>query len=159
MTACKKLAIVLVVVPCIAACVPNSSKTPPDAHLPSTYRGEASTAASLGNVPWRQLYSDPVLQGLIEKALTKNYDVELAYTSILEAEANLGITAANQSVFVNGVLQAPYQVTTGNKNPNTPEQVFTPQAGIAVAYQVDLFGKLASATGAARDRLLSTEAA
>ena len=31
--------------------------------------------------------------------------------------------------------------------------------GIGASYQVDLFGKLASATGAARDRLLSTDAA
>ena len=70
---------------------------PPDAQLQPAYRGEASTETSLGNVPWRQLYDDPVLQKLIERALTKNFDVELAYTSILEAEAQLGITSANQA--------------------------------------------------------------
>ena len=31
------------------------------------YRGDALTAASLGDVPWRKLYDDPVLQGLIER--------------------------------------------------------------------------------------------
>jgi len=160
MSARVRLAVaVCVVVPWLAACEPHASKTPPDTQLPSAYRAEVATGPSLGNVPWRQLYQDPVLQSLIEKALIKNYDVELAYMSVLEAEASLGITAANQSVFVNGVIQAPYQITTGNKNPNTPEQVFTPQAGIAAAYQFDLFGRLSSATGAARDRLLSTEEA
>ena len=95
----------------------------------------------------------------IDRALQKNFDVELAYANILEAEASLGITAADQSVFVNGILQAPYDATTGAKPPGTPSSQFSPQAGIAVSYQVDLFGKLASATGAARDQLLSTEAA
>ena len=143
----------------IASCVPNTPATPPDAQLPSIYRGDASTAASLGNVPWRTLYDDPVLQDLIQKALARNFNVEIAYANILQAEANLGITAANQSVFVNGVVQAPYQATTGNKAPGTPSSQFLPLAGITANYQVDLFGKLASATGSARNQLLSTQAA
>lgn len=143
----------------LASCVPPTPPAPPDAQLPPVYRGEATTAASLGSVPWRTLYDDPVLQALIEKALTRNFNVEIAYTAILEAEANLGITAANQSVFVNGFIQAPYQATTSGKPPGAPNSEFYPQAGVAATYQVDLFGKLASATGAARDRLLATDAA
>jgi outer membrane protein, multidrug efflux system len=132
---------------------------PPDAQSPSTYRGEASTAASLGDVPWRKLYNDPVLQALIERALAKNFDVEVAYTQILEAEASLGITAANQSVFVNGGAQAPYEEITQERPPNVPASQFSPQVGISATYQVDLFGKLASATGSARNTLLSTQEA
>jgi len=155
----KRALALIALAPLLAACQPPATKTPPNAQLPPAYRGEVSAQSSLANVPWRQLYNDPVLQTLIERSLVKNYDVELAYTRIQEAEANLGITAGNQSVFVNGVLAAPYQVYSGNKNPNTPESQFTPIAGITVAYQIDLFGKLASATGAERDRLLASEAA
>jgi outer membrane protein, multidrug efflux system len=155
----KFLLAVIALVQLIASCVPSTPSAPPDAQLPSTYRGEASTATSLGDVPWRKLYDDPVLQDLIQKALARNFNVEIAYTTILEAEANLGITAANQSVFVNGVLQAPFQATTGTKAPGTPTSQFLPAAGIEASYQVDLFGKLASATGSARDQLLSTQAA
>lgn len=148
------------IVQIFASCVPSTPSSPPDAQMPQTYRGEASTASSLGNVPWRQLYDDPILQNLIERALAKNYDVEIAYTSILQAEANLGITAANQSLFINGFLEAPYLITTGgNKPPTQPTTQFYPELGIAAQYQVDLFGKLASATGAQRNALLSTEAA
>jgi len=143
----------------LASCVPPASKTPPDAQLPPAYRGVASIQTSMADLPWRKLYDDPVLQGLIQQALVHNYDVELAYTNVLEAEANLGLAESNEAVFVNGVIQAPYQATTGNKNPTLPSTVFTPQAGIAATYQIDLFGKLASATGASRDQLLSTEAA
>ncbi|HKE37951.1 MAG TPA: TolC family protein, partial [Candidatus Baltobacteraceae bacterium] len=155
----KLLVALIALVQLIASCVPPTPSAPPDAQMPQEYRGNASTAASLGDLPWRQLYGDPVLQHLIEKALVKNYDVELAYTSILQSEAQLGITQANQSLFVNGIISAPYLVTTGSKPPGTPETQFAPEAGIAASYQVDLFGKLASATGSARDTLLSTEAA
>jgi outer membrane protein, multidrug efflux system len=143
----------------IASCVPPTPSAPPAAQEPPVYRGDASTATSLGSLPWRTLYDDPVLQDLIQKALVKNFDIEIAYASVLQAEASLGITAANQSVFVNGILEAPYQATTGNKPPGTPSSQFSPQAGIGVSYQVDLFGKLASATGAARDQLLESQAA
>lgn len=141
-----------------ASCASTPSE-PPDAQMPSTYRGTESTTSSLGGVPWRKLYDDPVLQGLIERALTKNFDVEVAYTQILESEAQLGITAADQSVFVNGGAQAPYQVTSGNRPINVPSSAFYPQAGVSASYQLDLFGKLASATGSARNQLLSTQAA
>jgi multidrug efflux system outer membrane protein len=155
----KLLVALIALVQLIASCVAPTPSTPPDVQMPQEYRGSASTAPSLGDLPWRQFYGDPVLQHLIEKALVKNYDVELAYTSILESEARLGITQANQSLFINGIISAPYLVTTGAKPPGTPESQFSPEAGIAASYQVDLFGKLASATGSARDTLLSTEAA
>jgi outer membrane protein, multidrug efflux system len=142
-----------------ASCASTPS-APPDAQMPNTFRGEASTATSFGNIPWRQLYNDPVLQDLIARALVKNFDVEVAYTQILQSEAQLGITAANQSVFVNGVLQAPYDAISGtNKPPSYPSSQFYPQGGISASYQLDLFGKLASATGSARNQLLSTQAA
>lgn len=147
------------IVQLLASCVPPTSSAPPETNIPQTYRGEAAAGPSMGDVPWRQLYDDPVLQHLIERALAKNYNVELAYTAILEAEANLGITAANQSVFVNGFIQAPYDAATGGRPPGAPSSVFLPQAGITASYQVDLFGRLASATGSARDVLLSTESA
>ena len=155
----KLLVALVALVQLIASCVAPTPSAPPDAQMPSTFRGTASTESSLGNLPWRQLYNDPVLQSLIERALARNYDIALAYAAILEAEANLGITAADQSIFVNGILQAPYYITSGNKPPGAPENEFGPQAGIDAYYQIDLFGKLASATGAARDRLLSTEVA
>jgi outer membrane protein, multidrug efflux system len=143
----------------IASCVPSEPTAPPEALMPQVYRGGASATASMANLPWRKLYEDPVLQDLIAKALAHNFDVAIAYTNILQAEANLGITSANQSVFVNGLVQAPFTATAGSKAPGTPHSEFLPLAGIAASYQVDLFGKLASATASARNTLLSTQAA
>jgi multidrug efflux system outer membrane protein len=143
----------------LASCVPPTPTAPPDAALPPAYRGDVSGGASLGAQSWESLYTDPVLQALIDKALKHNLTVAQAYASVLAAEANLGIVKANQNVFVNGALQAPYQITTGDKPGSTPGTAFGPQLGISASYQIDLFGKLASATATARAQLLATSSA
>ena len=112
----------------IASCVPPTPSAPPDAQLQPAYRGEASTGV-VGDVPWRQLYDDPVLQRLIERALARNFDVELAYTSILEAEANLGITR-RKSVHLRQRL--PPRAVSGDrrhKPPGTPDPAVLPASG------------------------------
>lgn len=141
-----------------ASCVPNTPTAPPDAHMPQGYRGVAADTGSLGSVPWRKLYDDPVLQGLIESSLHKNYNAQLAYTSVLQAVENLAIVHANQGPFVNAQVQLPYQVTTQQRPADVPGSAFAPSLGFTASYQIDLFGKLASATSAARAQLLSTDA-
>ena len=42
------------------------------------------------------MFQDPQLQELIRTALQNNYDVRIAATRILEAQAQLGITRADQ---------------------------------------------------------------
>ena len=143
----------------LASCVPNTPVAPPDAKLPPAFRGNASSATSLAAVPWAQLYTDPVLQALVTQALAHNQSVAQAYATVLAAEANLGIVNANEQPFVNGALQAPYQITNGDRPGSTPGTVFAPQLGISAGYQVDLFGRLASASAGARAQLLATRAA
>src|SRR5260370_33490881 len=57
---------------------------------------QPGAAASLGNEKWWDVYQDPVLADLIHTALQQNYDVRIAAARVLEAQAQLGITRANQ---------------------------------------------------------------
>jgi multidrug efflux system outer membrane protein len=45
---------------------------------------------------WESVFQDDVLRALIKEALTNNYDMRIAVTRIQQAEANVGITRANQ---------------------------------------------------------------
>ena len=47
-------------------------------------------------MPWTSVFQDEALQGLIKEALTNNYDIRIAATRVLQANANLGIVRANQ---------------------------------------------------------------
>ena len=74
----------------------------PDVHAPDAYRGvmpqEAAqpAAESLGDQKWWEVFQDEELQKLIRTALQQNYDVQIAAARILQAQAQLGITRADQ---------------------------------------------------------------
>jgi outer membrane protein TolC len=51
---------------------------------------------SPGDEKWWGVFQDPVLQQLIRTALEQNYDLRIAASRVLQAQAQLGITRANQ---------------------------------------------------------------
>ncbi len=55
-----------------------------------------TSAQSFGDEKWWQVFQDPALQELIRTALKNNYDVRIAATRVLQAQAQLGITHADQ---------------------------------------------------------------
>ncbi|HEY4049691.1 MAG TPA: transporter, partial [Acidobacteriaceae bacterium] len=57
---------------------------------------QSAQASSLGNEQWWHVYQDPVLTQLTHAAIAQNYDVRIAATRVLEAQAQVGITRANQ---------------------------------------------------------------
>ena len=57
---------------------------------------QSSPAQSLGDEKWWEVFQDPELQALIRTALKNNYDVRIAATRVLQAQAQLGITRADQ---------------------------------------------------------------
>src|ERR1700689_2162913 len=83
-----------------AGCMMGPKYKRPIADDPQEYRApapqQAAQASSLGNEQWWQVYQDPVLTQLIHTAIAQNYDVRIAAARVLEAQAQVGITRANQ---------------------------------------------------------------
>src|ERR1700678_3203734 len=144
----------------IAGCMVGPNYHKPDAYAPSTFRNNpenpqaAAQAASYADLPWWQVFPDPVLQDLIRTALKQNYDLQIATERIAAARGQLAITRSSLFPQVKG----DGQYIGGN------EQFFPAKANVVLttadaAFQVDLFGGLRRATQAARAQLLATEAA
>jgi outer membrane protein, multidrug efflux system len=92
-----------------------------------------------------------VLQSLIKEALTNNYDMRIAASNILQAEANLGVTRANQLPTLSG--------TFGIQNERSAALPGAPTydtAGLQLNYLVDFWGQYRRATEAARANLLAS---
>ncbi|GAA0561990.1 TolC family protein [Chitinophaga japonensis] len=54
------------------------------------YRGTNSTdTATIADIPWRQLFTDPALQRLIETGLSNNYDLKTAVARMQSAAADV----------------------------------------------------------------------
>ena len=67
-------------------------KYEPVATLPENlYREEIAPADtfSIGNISWRDLFTDPALQSLIERGLANNTDLRIAHLKVQEAEVAL----------------------------------------------------------------------
>ncbi|MGB6198227.1 MAG: TolC family protein, partial [Candidatus Acidiferrales bacterium] len=140
---------------------PNYKRPPID--TPGAYRGEnpgpssIASAESLGNEKWWDVFQDPVLQQLIRTALQQNFDVQIAATRVLQAQAQLGITRANQFPMVDAGAQV---FTERNPKISSAIPAYKANAGeidLSVIWNLDFWGKYRRATEAARASLLASE--
>jgi multidrug efflux system outer membrane protein len=129
--------------------------------VPEGYRGLApdagqQTSASLADEKWWTVFQDPQLQQLIRTALVQNYDVRIAATRILQAQAILGITRADQYPTITGGAS-----TTNARAQRTkvlPEfESSANEVNLSLVWELDFWGKFRRATEAARASLLATE--
>ena len=141
---------------CGCAVGPNYHR--PDVPTPGTYRQLSDNPqaqaqeASFADLPWWQVFHDPVLQDLIRTALKQNYDLQTATERIAAARAEVAVTRSSlfPQLSVNGNF-------SGGKA-NTFQNTFNFLTLTAdAAFQLDFFGKLRRATEASRAQLLATE--
>ncbi|MGE5162198.1 MAG: efflux transporter outer membrane subunit [Betaproteobacteria bacterium] len=160
----RRQTILLCAVGLIAAgCAVGPDYKRPELSAPSAYRGAGSAAPrtstqSFGDLAWASVFPDPELQALIRTALVQNYDLRVAAARILQAQSQLTIARAPQLPTVDGVVQAPYNTTTGSERPQ-PDSIFEPQAGFGVAWELDFWGKYRRASESAQADLLAAEEA
>jgi outer membrane protein, multidrug efflux system len=144
-----------------AGCMMGPNYKRPTVSVPPGYRSampdQPAAAASLGNEKWWDVYQDPVLADLIHTALRQNYDVRIAAARVLEAQAQLGITRANQfpSASVGADIYSQQNAKTSNQFP--PYQVNAGQLNLSVIWNLDFWGKYRRQTEAARAQMLASE--
>ncbi|WP_194953218.1 efflux transporter outer membrane subunit [Sphingopyxis solisilvae] len=111
--------------------------------------------AALPILSYQSILTDPRLQSLTEQALANNRDLRVAYANVAAARARTRVTRAEQFPAVGINAGAGYSDGSGDGNGRGD---FSLRGGIS-AFELDLFGKLANATEADRNRALGTEAA
>ena len=145
----------------LAGCMLGPNYRRPAIDAPGVYRddGRPAIAASesLGSEKWWDVFQDPVLQQLIRTALEQNYDLQIAASRVLQAQAQLGITRANQFPMVSAGTEAFSQ-----RNPKISSSFpsYESNAGevdLAVVWNLDFWGKYRRQTEAARASLLASQ--
>src|SRR6201984_2975817 len=154
------LGILCVLVVEAAGCMMGPNYKRPTVSVPTGYRSampdQPAAAASLGNEKWWDVYQDPVLADLIHTALQQNYDVRIAATRVLEAQAQLGITRADQlpSASLGANIYSQQNAKVSNLFPEY--DVNAGQLNLSVIWNLDFWGKYRRQTEAARAQLLAT---
>src|ERR1700759_4357750 len=72
----------------LAACNVSKNIGTPKADLPDTFRHSAGAAdtTSIAAVQWKNFFTDPTLQTLIDSAIERNYDMQEAVKNIEAAQ-------------------------------------------------------------------------
>jgi multidrug efflux system outer membrane protein len=169
----------LAIVSSIAGCKVGPNYKRPVIDTPASYRGAlapditttATTTTPLGAQKWNTVFTDPVLQNLINEALKNNYDVKIAADRVLEEQAQLGMTKAGQypTLSVGATYDAlglPSSLLSGlsnnsssssSSNSNTQTNYFSGGLTASVAWNLDFWGYYRRQTEAARASLRATE--
>jgi multidrug efflux system outer membrane protein len=147
-----KRSLLLIASLALAACTVGPNYQRPPVTVPEQIYGatEAATAASLADVKWFELFSDPVLRGLIDEALRNGADMRIAMTRVEEARARYGIAGAARYPEVD------YQVGTGYGRQNG-ETGAALAANVGAGWELDLWGRIRRLNEAARAQYLASE--
>jgi outer membrane protein, multidrug efflux system len=151
----KRLALLVAVA---AGCAAGPDYKRPAVQAPPSYRGgaERGEAASLADMDWAQVFPDPAIAELIRTALARNQDVLIAAARIEQAEAQLGITRADQLPAANlGLAAGRERIAATSQTPAITTSVF--QGNASASWELDFWGKFRRATEAARADLLAAE--
>jgi multidrug efflux system outer membrane protein len=161
---------VLVITSTLAGCTVGPKYRRPASSVPAVFRGaDAATAtdpASLGDLKWFEVFKDEQLQALIRKALVQNFDLQDAVARVLEARANLGITRSNQFPQISGSASLTSNQISDEGSfllGNNPVAGFRRTRNFGslllnlASFEVDIWGRLRSATQAARANLLASD--
>ena len=105
----------------------------------------ASDTANFGNVPWREVFTDPQLQAYIEQALTNNADLRTAMLNVESAQAAL--MSARLSYLPQLSLTPQGTLTNWNKGEITTKTYNIP---VSASWQIDLFGQILNPKRAAQ---------
>ncbi len=160
----------------LTGCTVGPNYKRPAVDVPVTYRGSTteeqaapapastqtsvakpeSASSSLGDEKWWEVFQDKELQGLIRTALKNNYDVRIAATRVLQAQAQLGITRADQFPTVGGGGNIASQQSP-KIGPIPGYEITQGELTASAAWNLDFWGRYRRATQAARANLLANE--
>lgn len=99
--------------------------------------GVVESDTNIAELSWREIFTDPQLQSLIDEALANNPDLQSSHLRVQEMEYAL---AASKLAFFPSVSLAPN--ASFNYLPNSNSRAFSYGLPINVSWQVDIFGSL-----------------
>ena len=125
---------------------------PEDISAEGLYRDTATVNGTLesdttnfGNLPWREVFTDPQLQSYIEQALTNNADLRTTMLNVEQAEATL---MSSRLAYLPQLGLSPQgTLTNWNKGEITTKTYNIP---VSASWQIDLFGQILNPKRAAQ---------
>jgi len=153
----------------LSACNVSKDVKTPKPTLPDTFRNAAATkdTTSIGDIKYSSFFADPTLQKLIDSAIARNYDMQIAVKNIEASrllfkqvkwnnvpQVDLNVTASTDRPADNsldGLSLAQYNIGTNH--------IENYQADISLSWEADIWGKIRSQSKLAFANYLQTQEA
>ncbi len=154
--------VVLTLTLLLAGCAIGPNYKRPVIDTPPAYRGETTPeaapidAASLADLPWWQVFQDPVLTGLIEESLANSYDMRIVAARVEQARYAVGVTRADllpQASYEGAAQRGRFANPLGGDNVTTNQFL----GAFQMAWEIDIWGRIRRATEASLADLFATE--
>ena len=151
-TVCLILALGLLF--CIQGCKVGEDYERKEMSMPESYRMDFPKDSAISNIPWWQLFNDPVLVDLIDSALVNNRDVQIAISRMQEAQLQIDVAKADYYPLIG------YNAY-GSSLANSEVSGLSNQvgAGVNVSYTADLWQRIKTQNKIALQNYLATEEA
>jgi multidrug efflux system outer membrane protein len=150
----------------LSSCTVSKNVETPKPALPATFRSAAVTTdtTSVGDIPWKNFFTDATLQKLIDSAIAKNYDMQLAIKNIEASQLLV------KQVKWNNVPQVDLNVTANSTRPSDnsvtglslsqynigSKHIEDYSANIALSWEADIWGKIRNKSKSALAAYLQT---
>lgn len=150
----------------ISACKVSKDVKTPKPDLPDTFRNAAATkdTSSIADIQWKSFFTDATLQKLIDSAIARNYDMQIAVKNIEAAQLQFKQTKWNN------IPTADFNVTASSSRPSNnsldgvslksynlgTNHIEDYSANVAISWEADIWGKIRNQSKAAFATYLQT---
>lgn len=144
----------------LSACSFTPPLQVPAAPVPASV-GSGPVAEDFRLPQWRNYFSDPALQALIDKALLNNRDMRVAVARVEEARAQYGVQSADRLPSFNANAGGSMSRTPGVLTSSGKDSIshrYDVNLGL-LSYELDFWGRVKSLSEAAKANYLATEEA
>lgn len=143
----------------LSACATGPDYKAPEVKTPAAWRQTVDANASGDLDQWWLRFNDPVLEQLVNTALTNNNDLKVALSRVEEARAQSRSAKADYLPTVMANAGSSRNKSSAYAEPVMPTLTTSShKLNIDLSYEIDLWGKLRRADEAASARLLASEA-
>lgn len=123
-------------------------------------------STSVADLPWKDFFSDPELRGLIDRALTNNYDMRLAVQNMAGAQQLLKQSRASFAPDINSSIGVSINRPSGSSLNGISLSQFLGRTyledynlGVSLSWEIDIWGKIRRQKEAAKADYMKTEEA
>jgi outer membrane protein, multidrug efflux system len=150
----------------LSACKVSKDVKTPKPDLPDTFRNAAvaKDTSSIADIQWKSFFADATLQKLIDSAIARNFDMQIAVKNIEAAQLQF------KQVKWNNIPTADFNVTASSDRPSNnsldglslksydigTNHIEDYSANIAISWEADIWGKIRSQSRAAFATYLQT---